>query len=133
MLTGCRAILHDPAVYPEPDAFKPERFLDKDGNLRDDSICSSAFGYGRRVCPGRYLAEITLFIVVASLLSVFNIERGEDASETGASYPFTGAGLKYARSNSNLRELANLSPTDDTVAHSHSRALSSQEIKEQRN
>ena len=40
-LTGYRAFLHDPAVHPEPDASKPQRFrvLDKDseGNLRDDS------------------------------------------------------------------------------------------------
>ena len=93
-LTGSRAILHDPAVYSEPDAFKPERFLNEDGNLREDSVISSAFGYGRRVCPGRYLTEMTFFIVAASLFSVFNIERGEDASGTGASYPYTGHGLK---------------------------------------
>ncbi|KAH9039865.1 cytochrome P450 [Lactarius pseudohatsudake] len=35
-LTGRRRVLHDPAVYPEPGAFKPEQFLDKEGNLRDD-------------------------------------------------------------------------------------------------
>jgi len=93
-LTGCRRILHDPAVYPEPDAFKPERFLDKEGNLCDDPIFSSTFGYGRRICPGRYFAETTLFIVAASLFSVFNIEKGKDAGGTRASYPFTGAGLK---------------------------------------
>ena len=106
-MTSSRAILHDPVVYPDPDAFKPERFLDKDGNLREDSEISSTFGFGRRVCPGRHLAEMTFFIFAASLFSVFNIERGEDASEKGASYPYTGAGLKYAHSISNLGEVAN--------------------------
>lgn len=93
------AILHDPAVYPEPDAFKPERFLDKEGNLRDDPILSSTWGYGRRICPGRHLAEMTLFIVAASLFSVFNIEKGKDhAGGTEASYPFTGTGVNHPKS-----------------------------------
>ncbi|KAI9441764.1 cytochrome P450 [Lactarius indigo] len=64
-------ILHDPAVYPEPDAFKPERFLNQDGTLRDDPVLMSAFGYGKRICPGRHFADATLFIVVASVLSGF--------------------------------------------------------------
>ncbi|KAF8266320.1 cytochrome P450 [Lactarius quietus] len=98
VLANTWAILHDPAVYPEPDAFKPERFLDKEGNLRDDSIFSSAFGYGRRVCPGRHLVEMTLFIVTASLFSVFNIERGQDAGGKGDSYLYTGAGLNRPQS-----------------------------------
>jgi cytochrome P450 len=132
-LTGSRAILHDPVVYPEPDAFKPERFLDKDGNLREDSVIPSAFGYGRRICPGRHLAEITFFMVAASLFSVFKIERGEDASGTEAGYPYTGAGLKCAHSISNLGEVANLSSTDHTAVHNRSCAPSSQEIKGQRN
>ena len=44
-----RAILHDPEQYPEPQEFKPERFL-KDGVL-DPTVQdpdSAAFGFGRR-------------------------------------------------------------------------------------
>ena len=125
--------MHDPAVYPEPDTFKPERFLDKDGNLCEDSVISSIFGYGRRVCPGRHLAEVTLFIFATSLFSVFNIEKGDGASRTGASYSYTGHGLKYALFISDLGEVADSSPTDPTAAHDRSRAPSPQEIREQRN
>ncbi|KAI0264159.1 cytochrome P450 [Gloeopeniophorella convolvens] len=72
------AILRDPSVYPEPDEFKPERFLNSDGTVRDDPMQSVVFGYGKRICPGRHFVDGTLFITVASLLSVFNIERKKD-------------------------------------------------------
>lgn len=76
--TFFREILHDPAFYPEPDIFKPERFLNPDGTLRDDPMLISGFGFGKRMCPGRHLVDATLFISVVSLLSVFNLERGRD-------------------------------------------------------
>lgn len=74
------AILHDPALYPEPDTIKPERFLNQDGTLRDDPVMMSTFGYGKRICPGRHFADATLFIVVASVLSVFDIRRPDSES-----------------------------------------------------
>lgn len=42
-----RAMTHDEEVYPEPYAFKPERFLTSDGRLIDDDT-HVAFGFGRR-------------------------------------------------------------------------------------
>ncbi|EIW55305.1 cytochrome P450 [Trametes versicolor FP-101664 SS1] len=62
-------------TYPEPDAFIPERFM-KDGtygsDIRDPETYQ--FGFGRRICPGRHFANDALFITVASVLHVFNIE-----------------------------------------------------------
>ncbi len=80
-----RAILHDPEAYPEPDKFKPERFLNEDGTVRDDPALSLAFGTGKRICPGRHLVEAIIFIVASSILSVFNVTKAKD--ENGNEIP----------------------------------------------
>ena len=82
-------------MYPEPDAFKPERFINADGSLRDDSVLPSAFGFGKRVCPGKHFVDASFFIVVASILSVFKIEKGKGSGVGPDAYPFTGNGIKY--------------------------------------
>jgi len=78
MRMGDRAVLHDPELYPDPEVFKPERFLNEDGTFRDDPAISLAFGVGRRICPGRHFVAATLFVVTASVLSVFNVTRAKD-------------------------------------------------------
>ena len=92
-----RVILHDPERYPEPDVFKPERFLNPDGSLLDDPILVSGFGYGKRTCPGRHFVDATLFITFASLLSVFNIEKGEEVKGQPFGYTYTGAIVRFAK------------------------------------
>ncbi|KAI0693293.1 cytochrome P450 [Cerioporus squamosus] len=82
MIPNTWACLHDPETYPEPDRFMPERFLGKDGEL-DPDVCDPArfaFGYGRRICPGRYFADASLFINIAMVLHVFNITLPLDKS-----------------------------------------------------
>ncbi|KAM5546126.1 hypothetical protein V8D89_000252 [Ganoderma adspersum] len=78
------AILHDPEVFPEPEDFKPERFLNSAGtvDVHGREPADVAFGFGRRVCPGRHFADSTLFILFASLLSAFEIAppMGEDGT-----------------------------------------------------
>jgi len=85
-----RAILHDPAIYPEPDVFKPERFLNPDGTSRSDPVLASVFGFGKRICPGRHYADTALFIQIASLFSVFKIESGRDGGDKLSNYACTG-------------------------------------------
>ncbi|KAI0676617.1 CyP450 monooxygenase [Trametes maxima] len=68
--------------YPKPLAFKPERFLTPDGQDLDPSVrdpAEFAFGYGRRVCPGRYFAEASLFLIVASVLFTMDVSPPRDA------------------------------------------------------
>jgi cytochrome P450 len=77
--------LHDPESYPDPEEFKPERFLNQDGSVRDDPTLSLVFGAGKRICPGRHVVDATIFIVTASLISVFNVTKAKD--ENGHEIP----------------------------------------------
>jgi cytochrome P450 len=90
-----RAVLHDPVMYPEPDSFKPERFINPDGSAREDPVLSTIFGLGKRICPGRHLADAVFFIIIASFLSAFNI-KGDGADGGPDKYPFTGSGVRCA-------------------------------------
>jgi len=76
------AMMKNPEDYPDPDDFKPERFLDGSGkinpNVRDPY--TMAFGFGRRICPGRHLSRNGLVLFAASTLHVFDITPGCDAS-----------------------------------------------------
>ncbi|KAH8823464.1 cytochrome P450 [Flagelloscypha sp. PMI_526] len=83
IIVGNATLLHDPVVYPEPEIFKPERWFEENLGMKETSSSSFdplsvAFGFGRRTCPGRALAESHLFISMASILSVFDIGPGDD-------------------------------------------------------
>ncbi|KAI0100388.1 putative cytochrome P450 oxidoreductase OrdA-like protein [Nemania sp. FL0031] len=68
---------HDPAVYPNPSEFNPLRYLGPDPA---PDPTNHMFGYGRRVCPGRYLAYTSVWLAIARSLAVFNISKGLDES-----------------------------------------------------
>ncbi|KAH9987417.1 cytochrome P450 [Russula vinacea] len=89
MVANAWAILHDPETYPDPEEFKPERFLNEDGSIRDDPTLSLVFGAGKRICPGRHLVDATLFIVTSSVLSAFDVTKAKD--ENGNEIPVKAA------------------------------------------
>ncbi|KAG9310417.1 cytochrome P450 [Chiua virens] len=76
---GCHwAISRDPAAFPDPDKFDPQRWIDKNGKLRDD-MTSYPYGFGRRVCPGIHLANRSLQMNLSLLLWSFRIVERPDA------------------------------------------------------
>ncbi|EJD05112.1 cytochrome P450 [Fomitiporia mediterranea MF3/22] len=84
-------MMREETVFQNPDKFMPERFLDKakaslgslsPSKLPDGSHALSGeedpsimvFGFGRRVCPGKYLADSNLWLAIANVLAMFDIE-----------------------------------------------------------
>ncbi|TRM59642.1 cytochrome P450 [Schizophyllum amplum] len=75
------SMVHDETVYPDSYTFRPERFLTSEGELDTDvrDPRKFVFGFGRRICPGRNLAYDSVWITIASVLRVFNIEKATRA------------------------------------------------------
>lgn len=85
--------MHDPAVYSDPLAFNPSRFLTiEQGGLGEPDPMPTVFGFGRRICPGMHLAAASVWTYVACTLAAFRVvpvkdEKGEEVlpvAETGA-------------------------------------------------
>ncbi|PYH45575.1 cytochrome P450 [Aspergillus saccharolyticus JOP 1030-1] len=72
LLPNIWAFCHDPTEYKDPMSFNPDRFL---GPAPERDPHSLAFGFGRRVCPGRTLADANIFLTVAQTLASCRIEK----------------------------------------------------------
>lgn len=70
------AVMRDPALWPEPEAFSPERFVgacdaDFRGGKEKDRLEFMPFGAGRRACPGTPMATRVVTLLLASMLHAF--------------------------------------------------------------
>jgi len=68
------AILMDPIAFPDPDQFKPERFIDQKGCFVPHPNVIP-FGIGKRRCLGESLAKTELFIFFTGLIEKFDIRK----------------------------------------------------------
>jgi cytochrome P450 len=59
---------HDPAIYPEPEAFRPDRFLD---GAPEHAFLP--FGGGAHRCLGASLAQLEMKVVLRALLERFEL------------------------------------------------------------
>ncbi|KAJ2917369.1 hypothetical protein MD484_g3052, partial [Candolleomyces efflorescens] len=87
-------ILHDPETYPEPDKFNPDRFI-KDGKINQEATdpALAAFGFGRRICPGRFIALDTLYVLISSTLAMFDVSAPKDKDGNPDIKPSFSVGL----------------------------------------
>lgn len=69
------AVINDPQLYPEPNTFRPERFLERKYNVFE----FLPFGGGHRRCMGAGPAEYSLRIALAEMVMNLNFESaGKD-------------------------------------------------------
>ncbi|KAJ5688655.1 cytochrome p450 [Penicillium macrosclerotiorum] len=66
----------DPAVFPDPEAFVPERWLDEAGKGLQTSFI--AFSAGARGCIGRPISYLQATVLLASLVHRYDFEKVQD-------------------------------------------------------
>jgi cytochrome P450 len=93
LLPDAYLIHHDPEIYPDPYAFRPERFLDEGPG----TYTWIPFGGGRRRCLGASFAQLEMKIVLRAVLAESELAPAEPGPEHGRRRSITlspGAGAR---------------------------------------
>ncbi|KAI6602743.1 hypothetical protein MCOR12_003578 [Pyricularia oryzae] len=78
--------MRDPAVYHDPDEFKPDRFVKLASSDSETarysgfsavSIDHTGFGFGKHACPGRTYVTLELKIILCHILLLYDIKVPE--------------------------------------------------------
>jgi cytochrome P450 len=77
LIPNAYLIHHDPAIYPDPYAFRPERFLGESPG----TYTWIPFGGGRRRCLGASFAQLEMKIVLRAVLRRAEPEFAPDPTE----------------------------------------------------
>ncbi len=72
-------IHHDPVAFPEPDEFRPERFLGNDAAAANKSWMP--FGGGRRYCVGAQLALLEMRVIIRQILERIDLTAEDPEPE----------------------------------------------------
>jgi hypothetical protein len=77
LLANTYLIHHDPEIYPDPHAFRPERFLDN----TPGTYTWIPFGGGRRRCLGASFAMLEMKVVLKALLGACELRDSGEGVE----------------------------------------------------
>ncbi|KAL0576815.1 RNA polymerase C-22 sterol desaturase [Marasmius crinis-equi] len=67
--------LHDPEVYPEPDVFNPDRWLDPNSSANTNTKNYLVWGSGPHRCIGVEYASMNIALVIATAAVMFDWEH----------------------------------------------------------
>lgn len=90
MTSNAYVVQRDPGLYaPDPEAWRPERWLEGKEQAAEMDAASFVFGVGPRVCLGRDIAVMELWKVVPEVLRRFDVrvlEAGRYVVAGGVAY-----------------------------------------------
>ncbi|KAI0004845.1 cytochrome P450 [Xylariaceae sp. FL0662B] len=94
------AFLRNPEKYPDPDNFRPERWLEPGWPTYQEPLTvyptikgMTSFGWGQRQCLGQTLTQDELFVACGALSWCFNLKPRQD--------PVTGRNIPIPHNKSN--------------------------------
>jgi len=91
LLFNTWAINNDSRHWPDPEQYRPERFLTQDGTYDEDKISLLVpFGFGKRRCIGVETGRALCLLVAVSIVRRFDITLDSDQSDFD---PVFGIGL----------------------------------------
>ena len=78
--TNVKKLLMDPVHFPEPDKYRPERFLDQEQKniVRNEYLVP--FGIGKRICMGETLAKNEMFIFFVRMMQRVKFSIDQDGN-----------------------------------------------------
>ncbi|XP_043659189.1 probable cytochrome P450 311a1 [Drosophila teissieri] len=71
-------LAHDKEYYPDPYAFKPERWLQEDGAFAPPAFSYIPFSGGPHVCIGRRYSLLLMKLLTARLVMAFDLKLGQE-------------------------------------------------------
>ncbi len=77
LVANAYLVQHDPDIYPDPYAFRPERFLDE----KPGTYTWIPFGGGRRRCLGASFAQLEMQIVLRAILERAEVQAAHGGAE----------------------------------------------------
>jgi len=84
---------HDPVVYPDPDAFRPERFVDS----KPGTYTWIPFGGGRIRCLGDKIALLEMKTMIREVLTQVELHRPDSRPERARSRIVVNVPNRFAR------------------------------------
>jgi len=86
LLTVNRAFLRNPVKYPDPENFRPERWLEPGWPSFQEPLTQfptingmTSFGWGQRACLGQSVTRDETIVATGALLWGFNLKHKKDA------------------------------------------------------